>query len=453
MTTHYFFGEYKEMEGAPTPEEIDGLILQGTNAIQGEHIHFSDVLDIFSKLHKAWSDPQYAIRITALEEMKKSAGLGAEMIETIFEHFPKILDPQTIERKLEREFGSSKAFSELYKKENGNLSYIVRPSGMVLHVAAGNAFLNTIDSLINGIITLNVNFVKMSDPDRIFPILFMRSLEEFDTKKILTKRIALLWWKGGDSIIENKFKQHMDRIIFWGGSMALASWQKDLSEKTILIPHGPKVSFGVVSRQSLKENTISDITDALAFDISIWEQKACNCPQTVFVEHLDSKEGSDFLESLAISLEKTSVMFPPPEKTRDEYAELIKARELAIAGSCLDEKNTVYANGNNWQIIAKYTANNELIYSPLNRTVYIQSYENIEAIALQLKQSYLYLQTTGYSLSTAEIPYYAELLSSSGVTRICPFGTMTIPEAGSPHDGKYLLPDLSRITVLETEKK
>ncbi len=449
MTTHYFFGEFQEQEGAPTPEKIDELILQGASTFQSEHIHFSDVLDIFSKLYTAWSDPQYTRRITALEEMKKSSGLGPEMIGRIFEHFPQILDPQVIEKKLFREFGSSKAFSELYKKDDGNLSYIVRPSGMVLHVAAGNAFLNTIDSLINGIITLNVNFVKMSDPDRIFPILFMRSLEECDTKKILTKRISLLWWNGGDSIIENKFKQHMDRIIFWGGSLALASWQKDLSEKTILIPHGPKVSFGVVSQQSLKENTVSDITDALAFDISIWEQKACNCPQTVFVENLDSEEGSKFLESLAISLEKASIMFPPPEKTRDEYVELIKARELAIAGSCLEEKNKVYSNGNIWQVTAKYITNNEITYSPLNRTIYIQSYEKIEALSLQLQQSSFYLQTVGYSLTPGEIVLYAELLSTSGVTRICPFGTMTLPEPGSPHDGKYLLPDLSRITVLE----
>lgn len=448
MITHYFFGDFIETEGAPQIEEILKRVRQG-NVVAKENIAYEDVLDVFSKLYSAWNDPNYSLRVEAIKELKRTSGLGDLMVEKIFENFPQLMNPEIIAKKMQQEFGSSDAFSSMYKKEGSLFSYVATPVGTVLHIAPSNTFLGSIDSLINGMITLNVNFMKMSDADTIFPLLFIKSIEEFDTKKCLTRRLALLWWKGGDENVEKIFKNEMDRIIFFGGFFALSSWQKGIGPKTLLVPHGPKVSFGIVSKKSLQESNVTNITDRIAFDISIWEQKACNCPQTIFVENLDSEEGSCFLESLSASLERVSTLFPPLEKSKDEYVELLKTTELAIAGDCLGEKNKVFTDGDRWRIIAKYKEDNDIIYSPLNRTIYVTSYSSFENVAKKLSESSFYLQTAGYSLTSNEFMNIGISLAKAGVTRLCPFGKMTIPEPGTPHDGKYLLHDLARVTVIE----
>lgn len=447
MITHYIFGEYKEKEGELNESEFSEL-LKKANTLKKDEASFNSILHIFSKLYSFWSDPNYPRRIEAVKILKEKKAISDQMIDTIFDSFPQLLDPNIILTKIAREFGNKDAFLKLSSEEDRFL-YRVRPVGSVLHIAAGNTFLGGIDSLINGIVTLNVNLMKMSDVDKIFPLIFLKSIEESDPEGLISKRIALTWWKGGDVAIEKQCKQGVDRIIFWGGFEGLSAWQKDLGVKTVLIPHGPKISFGVISEKSIAVENLEELTDRVAFDVSMWEQKACNCPQTIFVQNLESEYGTSFLDSLAKSLSKMATRFPPADKSRDEYVELLKAKELAVAGNCFNENNQVICSDGNWLIIASYTIDNALTYSPLNRTIYIKNFSSIEEVCTGLREHSFYLQTAGYSLLTEEISHYAESLSRVGVTRVCPFGVMTIPEPGTPHDGKFLLPDLAKVTIVE----
>ena len=174
-----------------------------------------------------------------------------------------------------------------------------------------------------------------------------RIIREFDREGAIYPRLSVLWWRGGDERIENVFKKHMDRIVFWGGGEALKNWEKDLGKSVTLVRHGPKT-----------------------FEWTI-----------IFEEKEKLKE------------------FEP---------------------------------------------------SPLNRTIIIKRYSSLGALADLFRGHSFYLQTAGYCLDKSQVREYAVELSSRGVTRLCPFGMMSIPSPGTPHDGGFALRELTRFTVVDS---
>ena len=411
-----------------------------------------EILAVFSRLSRAWADPMYQKRREAIDALSRNSDLSAEFIKAVFEEFAKIIAPEYLLSKLEGELASPDIQGKLAAQREANIQLIVQPAGQVLHVASGNVFVACIESLINGILTRNINFLKMSTDDRDFPVLFAESIREFDKEKAVSRRLAVLWWRGGDEAVEGLFKQNMDRIVFWGGPEALKNWERGLGESAVLIRHGPKISFGVVSRAGLKSAHLSNLTDNIALDIAIWDQRACNCPQMLFVEEsVPVSDMKDFTGSLSESLKKMNGTFPPARRSDDEYVEVLKARELATAAHLVSGApvSVIGPETFDWTIISEEGGVGEFEPSPLSRTIIIRRYPSLKALSGLFRGHSFYLQTIGYCLDESEIPEYAMKLSSLGVTRLCPFGVMAIPVAGTPHDGTFALRDLTRFAVVE----
>jgi len=449
----FIFGKTVVSSQPVSEGDLERILLKGKEIKEnGSHPSQDQIMTVLSRVSKAWANPGYAKRREALKMLTKSTGLGAELVEAILNEFPRRLDPDNLKKKLAGELGSPSIQDGLVTQDTTHARLTVQPVGQVLHIAAGNAFLGCIESLIDGIITKNVNFLKMST-DRDFPVLFAESIREFDKKGIIADRLAILWWHGGARAIEDLFKHYMDRIIFWGGDDALSSWKKDLGQSTVLVQHGPKISFGVLSRAGLKPVELSGLTDRIVFDIVIWEQKACNCPQMLFVEDsVPTEEMKCFIDSLADSFKKANDRFPPGERADDEHVEILRTRELALAEHLATGRSTCIIGPETfeWTIIYEEDSQGrKFITSPLNRTIFIERYPSLRVLSDLLRDHSFYLQTVGYCLEDREISKYGIALSRLGVTRLCPFGVMAITTPGTPHDGSYALRDLTRVTVVE----
>ncbi len=451
----FIFGE-TIISNDPLPQpEIEKMTLKARELTGSDEIPSQDeILAVFSRLSKAWADPMYEKRQEALECLSRNSELSGEFIKAILEEFSKIIDPGYLLAKIEGDLSSAAIQDDLvtHGKEEG-IRLIARPAGLVLHVASGNVFLACIESLINGIITKNINFLKMSTDDRDFPVIFAESIREFDKSGVISRRLSVLWWRGGDDGTEDIFKRHMDRIIFWGGIEALKSWERNLGPSAVLIRHGHKISFGVISRCGLESAELPDLTDNIAIDIAMWEQKACNCPQMLFLEdEIHDIDVKRFIDSLSGSLERVNALFPPGRRSDDEYVEVLKARELARASAFVTGKpiSVLGPKTFDWTIIFEEDPDRQGFEpSPLNRTIIIRRYASLKALAGLFKNYSLYMQTAGYCLADPEVREYAMKLSSIGITRLCPFGIMAIPTAGTPHDGSFALRDLTRFTVIE----
>ena len=451
----FFFGRTIDSDGPLSVEDAGALIKRGRELCERAPLPSQEkMLELFARLSKAWQDPNYPRRKEALALLVKTSGLSRELLSAVFVEFPKLFSPETLLKKIEGELGSPAILEEPVTQMSTKARLIARPAGLVLHVAAGNVFLGCIDSMIDGIITKNVNFVKMSTDDTAFPVIFAESIRDFDRANAVSGRLAVLWWKSPDAKMESLFKREMDRIVFWGGYDALASWKEGLGPSAVLIQHGPKVSFGIVSETGLEKTAdLADVTERIAFDIAIWEQRACHCPQTLFIDGaISAPRAREFIDSLAESLRAMNRRFPPARRSDDEYVEILRAREAALAKR--------FATGEDVRVVGPKTLDWTIIYhdraagrrfepSPLNRTIIIKRYNSLDDLSVILEGQSFYLQSVGYCLGDLEVSRVAAVLSRAGATRLSPFGAMAMPVPGTPHDGIYALRDLTRFTVIE----
>ena len=451
----FIFGKTVLCEKPLSPEEMSALIAKAKDFYRNSKTPSQkEVLDVFARVSEAWKGPLYHFRKEAFDSIREAAGFSPEFVTTVIKELPRLFSPATLIKKMTGEFGDSGIQDKSVFQESTNASLISQPSGLVLHVASGNVFLACLESLIDGIITKNINFVKMSTADRRFPVLFAESIKEFDKDGIITERLAILWWEAGDQAIESLFKKSMNRIVFWGGYDALLSWKKNIGEESTLIQHGPKVSFGIVSKAGLESADVGELTGRIALDISVWEQRACNCPQILFLESNISSDDIDrFLGLLSGGLKRMAVKIPSARRTNDEYVEILRARELGTAKNLATGKETrVMGPGTlEWTILydPSEKEGDRFELSPLGRTILVRRYKSLEDLSSLIRDKSFYLQTAGYCLGEREADEYSLGLSKAGVTRVCPFGVMAMPIPGTPHDGSYALRDLTRFTVVE----
>ena len=198
--------------------------------------------------------------------------------------------------------------------------------GLVCHIAAGNTFLGAIDSLLYGIITKNINIVKMSANDSFFPIIFMEALQEADTRQILFPYITMTYWKSSNENLIGIVRNIADVILLFGGEEAVKTFKKDISPKCEVLAFGPKTSFGIVCAEASKEELIL-AAEGFATDIVFWEQRACTACQNIFIEK--SENIDYFLQVLFAELEKTALLIPRARQFRC-CVEIRKQRELLM---------------------------------------------------------------------------------------------------------------------------
>lgn len=405
-----------------------------------------DLRSVFGRLEQAWSDPRHPIRTRATQVLLESTGLGEALLRESLEALPRLLDPVALASRMERDLAPP--FEEAAAPGAPPWRLLVRPVGQVLHVSAGNTFLGGVESLVNGLITGNVNYFKTAEGDRAFPLVFARSVAESDPERLFAGRLAVLSWRGGDEAIESLFKREMDAIIFYGGDGALASWRSGLGPGTTLISHGPRMGIGVVSRLGRRRQGPRELAQRIALDMSIWEQRACNSLHTLFLQVGEPAE-APFIEALTSSLDRMARVFPTDARSVEEDVEVLRARELARAARLTGRPVSVQgAPGGEWTVI-RQGADEPLSPSPLGRTVFLRPYVSLEDLVGSLVPHESNLQTAGYCLDPSELREYAMALASVGVTRLCPFGVMTLPPSGSPHEGRYELRDLSKLVVVE----
>ena len=91
-----------------------------------------------------------------------------------------------------------------------------------------------------------------------------------------------------------------------------------------------------------------------------------------------------------------------------------------------------------------------LLLSPLNRAIRVIAFEKIEDILPSIKPYRSFLQTVGMATSPKNFFNGLEILGEIGVTRITALGSMTAPEAGWHHDGRFNVLDLISMVDIES---
>ncbi len=342
------------------------------------------------------------------------------------------LTGQVVEAELNRELGRADLL-ETWRPDERLIGYVRGyPLGVAAQVLAGNVFLNGVVGLSQCLLTRNAALLKLSQKDSGLTSLFVRSIEEADREGVISQAIAVCAWDRNREEFHQVLREEADAIVVWGGESAIAAYPREACRGRV-IHHGPRLGIGIV----LDGFDLSEGVSQLAWDVALWEQRACSSPRILFVE--DREGTGDFprqiAQGLSAALSQIRATIPAPLLSLDDKSEVLSIREFA-----------------DWQQHAEVFHQREsmdhtvllLREEPTEvpvgfRTVMVVPLRRIEDIPACLSAYRSVLQTAVLAAPPSRWNTAIEQLVVSGISQVVAPGSAASRFLGLPHEGEFAL--------------
>ncbi|MCA3237713.1 MAG: acyl-CoA reductase [Curvibacter sp.] len=378
--------------------------------------------------------------------LPRITGFDAEMVRLGLNAYLKTFRAPQLQRFVAEDFANPKLLDEFQPRPKGGMARAFGPE-LLAHVWAGNVPGLPLWSLVCGLLVKAPSVGKVASAEPIVASLFARLLAEVEPR--LAEAIAIVWFKGGDTVSERALFDEADVVLAYGGNGTLAALRAQVPITTRFLPHGHKLSVGLVSAAALDVQRVRAVARAAALDVVRYEQQGCYSPHTFFVARSGRVTPREFAQALAGELGALKEQYPRRPLTLEESASVAAWRQSlefrAQDGASVELLGDARAP---WAV-AYADAAGPLQPGALNRTVQVQAVDDLHGVLPLLAAQRDVLQTVGVAAAPAELQALAAGLGAAGATRICALGAMTAPEAGWHHDGRFSLLDLVRMVELE----
>lgn len=423
-----------------TPEQLRDVFRELRNAARRlQNLPLVEILARLEGLGRLWQPGSLYYQ--------KALGLLAGMfspraIEAALQGLSLSLNATVLRAELHRELGRWDLLDTWQPDELGIGHIRGYPLGVVAQVLAGNVFLGSVVALAQGLLTRNAVLLKLSREESGFTELFARSLVEADGGGVISESLAVCTWSSRQEQLNQVVREEADAVVVWGGLTAIAAYPAERCRGRV-IHYGPRLGIGFV----LNGVELDKALPALAWDIALWEQRACSSPRLLFVEDPDGS--GEFPEraatGLSRALSEVRVPLQPRALTLDEKAEVLSLRELAHwseqAKVCAPPQSmdhtVLLATGVPHEVPIGY------------RTVVIVPLSNVSRIPEVLAPYREALQTAVLAAPAARWPEGVDLLVQGGVTQVAAAGSAASRFLGLPHEGEFSLRRLIKLVGID----
>lgn len=322
---------------------------------------------------------------------------------------------------LAAELGRADAL-EVFSTHGDIRSKAVAP-GHILHIVSGNTPHAAMQSLLRGLLLGSANTVKLPSGGLPEVTAWIGSLPD-DLSRLVTV----------EPDRENVDWHSADAVIAIGSDDTINSIQSRIQPHQTFIPHGHKVSIGIVSQAT------EEAAGLAARDVSLYDQRGCLSLHAIYVDESTGASARDFSRLLADAMEEFAGHSPPRPLTLSEAGAVRNLRDttryLAANGTATE---LIESKGSlDWTVIYQDTAALQL--SCLGRTVFVKP--------LPPEPTTDALGPESRHLSTIALHPFdtvaAEKLTRLGAHRICPLGQSQQPSLFWHHDGFAPLASLAR---------
>ncbi len=375
------------------------------------------------------------IYIDAMATLGIDEALGRRYIAEARQMF----DPEYLRHRLRIELGDSRAESYTYTPmyHDGPVTEQVCPLGVLLHVAAGNADGLPAFSVFEGLLTGNINILKLPEDEGGISVRLL--LELIEAEPQLAEYIYVFDYSSKDVIHIEKLISAVDAVVVWGGSEAVSALRKIVPPNVRLIEWGHKVSFAYVTPQGYTDEDLV----GLATNIAETGQLLCSSLQGVFVDTDDMRDVYDFCERFLPILNKATI------RRSDSLGIGVKAQvALRLYNEALEgiySKSRIF-KGTACSLIAYPDKTLETAIQFGNAWVRPLPRGDLMSVLRPYKN---YLQTAALICEAPAREALSQTLFKAGVVRICPGEKMSTAYCGEPHDGEYSLRRYTRIVSME----
>lgn len=373
-------------------------------------------------------------------------GYDEEIIRLGLTSYLKTFRKPQLQRFLVEELGNPMLLDDFQPRPKGGFSKAMGPE-LIVHVWAGNVPALPLWSLISGLMVKSGNIGKVSSGEPLFAGLFAQLLVEIEPK--LADCLAIVWWKGGDDERESCLLNNADVVVGYGSNTSLASLGAKIPITTRFLPFGHKISFGIISQASLDSRKAWQTAHSAALDVIRYDQQGCYSPHFFYVQRGGRVSPREFARYMAYELECFEKRYPRRSLSIEEMtvnAAWKHREELSVFSN--QGKEVLGNTSNNWTVVYEEESK-EITPSCLNRAVKVIAVDQLEQVMDYIKPYRSFLQTVGIASTPKELFHISDLLGKAGVTRITGLGSMTSPEAGWHHDGRFNLLDLINMVDVE----
>ncbi|SAI51131.1 acyl-CoA reductase [Bordetella ansorpii] len=372
------------------------------------------------------------------------SGYDAEMVRLGLTGFLRTFRAPQLHRFVAEDFANPKVLDGFQPTPKGGA---VRAHGprLLAHSWAGNVPALALWSLVCGLLVKAGSIGKLPSAEPLFAGWFARLLAEVHPP--LADCLAVVWWRGAGGEQADALYAQADTVVAYGGNEALQAIQRRLPVTARFLAHGHKLGFGVVSASALDAVNAPVLARRAAWDVMRYDQQGCYSPHIFYVQRGGPVSPRDFAGYLAGELANLQRRFPRRALDLEESAGVAKWRQsiewtLPPGDALLGEPDAA------WSVSYTETAR-ALAPTALQRSVAVAAIDALDEVVPALAGLAPYLQTAGVAATPEELYQLADQLGAAGVTRISALGSMSMPEAGWHHDGRFNLRDLVRMTEIE----
>lgn len=323
----------------------------------------------------------------------------------------------------------------------GCLMHSVRPLGTLFHIAAGNAEGLPAMSVLEGLITGNVNILKLPSADSGLTIRILGEL--IQSAPELADHLYVFDTPSSDIEAMKRMAEMADGIVVWGGETAVKAVRALAPAGVKLIEWGHRLGFAYISGYTDEQAELS----ALAKHIAETGQLLCSSCQVIYLDTYDKNETDRFAERFLPYLERAADIYlhtdvgASAQLSVRRYCERL---EKAAGLSAQKGRHTYY--GRNCSVTVCGDSTPELSGMYANVLVKRLPAEHILPVLRRKKGE---LQTAGLICTPERRAELTEILLRSGVNRVMKAGDMSAAFTGEAHDGEYPLRRYIRNTDIE----
>ena len=400
--------------------------------------------------------------------LPQATGFDAEMVRLNLNAYLQTFRGLQLQRFVAEDFANPKVLDEFQPRTQGGWTRAFGPE-LLVHVWAGNVPALPMWSLVSGLLVKAGSIGKVASAEPVFATLFARLLAEIEPR--WADCFAVVWWPGRGTVAPHRNADPTpdsaeslatERIVFpladvvlaYGSNEALQAMQAHVPVTTRFLPHGHKLSFGMVSAAALSVHKAPKVARQAALDVARYDQQGCYSPHVFYVQRGAPVGPQDFAQQLANELTGLQHKLPRRVLSLEEAAQVGAWREAHEFASLNDDTwptHTVLGTSDGESASTVVYSNRALPLSagPLNRHVLVVAVDTLDDVMSLIAPQRDYLQTVGLAAAPEELMHLGNRLAQAGVTRICALGAMTAPEAGWHHDGRFSLLDLVRMVDIE----
>lgn len=316
----------------------------------------------------------------------------------------------------------------------------LRPLGVLLHVAPGNMAGLPAFTAVEGLLTGNINLVKLPRGDRGLTLAVFQALARLEPR--LSPYLYAFDLSSQHNGTLTALASLADGIVTWGGDGAVSAIRGLAPPGCKLIEWGHRLSFAYLSGQPPEEELA-----ALAEHIVRTGGLLCSSCQVIYLDGESMERAAEFCEHFLPILEGAAAQ---RHQTLGQAAQAaLYAREAALE-QMVDRARSRdrFFPGRGCSITLREDPGLEL--SHLHGNVLVKPLPRREIIPV-LRPQRGRLQTAGLICPPREREGLAALLARAGVNRITPPGRMSDALPLEAHDGEYPLRRYVRVVDIERQ--